>query len=208
MTVKDKQTGKDSYTIKTSKNKKGGLQTEIIYAPYMLIQGEQVVASGTTNSDGRFEVKNLKYGTYEIQIKINRFLKADTLIHLNDKRVKIDIELDDKYVWRYVDSTQLAKFPYNKEIAKRDIENGEVKILSAGLQLLSDHDLDSVTNKYGFKYFPVAGCVLDSYQDKAMEDYNSIVYDYLDQLNGPEWRQKLNTEIKALYLSLGKKNAR
>ncbi|KXK22579.1 MAG: hypothetical protein UZ12_BCD005003062 [Bacteroidetes bacterium OLB12] len=208
MTTKDKETGKDSYTIKTSKTKKGELRTEIIYAPYKVIQDSQIIATGTTSSDGEFRIENLRKGTYEIQIDINRFLRADTLIELNEKRTRIEIELDDKHLWRYLDSTQLAKFPYNKEIAERDIQNGEVKILSAGLQLLSDNDLDSVTIKYGFKYFPVAGCIVDSYQDKAMEDYNSVVYEYLDKLNGQHWRENLKADIKTLYLSLGKKNER
>jgi hypothetical protein len=208
MTVKNKDTGKDSYAIKTSKNKKGKLQTEILYAPYKLVQDNSIVASGITNSDGEFEIKNLKKGNYEIQININRFLKADTLIELREKRTKIEIELDDKYLWRHLDSTQLAKFPYNKEIAKRDIEKGDIKILSAGLQLLSDNDLDSMTTKYGFKYFPVAGCIIDSYQDKAMDDYNSVIYEYLNKLNGQEWRKNLGADIKTLYLSLRKKNDR
>lgn len=208
LTVKDKETGKDLYTIQTSKNKKGVLHTEIIYAPYKLIKDDQVVASGTTNSDGEFEVKNLNHGTYEIQIRFNRFLKADTLIQLTGKKTKIEIEIDDRYLWKYLDSTEIAKFPFNREIAKRDIEKGEIKILSFGLQLLSENELDSVTAKYGFKYFPVAGCVVGSYERKAIEDYNRVVYDYLERLNGSGWGLKLNTDIKALYLNSRKKNER
>jgi len=201
-------TDKGSYTVKTSKNRKGVLQTEIIYAPYKLIQDKQIVASGVTNSDGEFEIKNLNHGTYEIQIRFNRFLKADTLIQLTGKKAKIEIEIDDRYLWKYLDSTEIAKFPYNREIAKRDVENGEVRILSFGLQILSDNELDSVTTKYGFKYFPVAGCVVGSYERKAIDDYNSVVYDYLERLNGSGWGLKLNTEIKNLYLNSRKKNER
>lgn len=196
---------KESYIIKTSKNKKGILQTEIIYAPYKIIQGTQVVASGVTNSDGEFEVKNLNEGIYEIQIRFNRFLKADTVIQLTGKK-KIEIEIDDRYLAKYLDSTEIAKLPHNRDIAKRDIEKGEIKVLSFGLQFLSQNELDSITTKYGFKYFAVAGCVVDAYEYKAIEEYNSVVYDYLERLNGPGWKQKLNTDIKTMYLTTRKSN--
>jgi hypothetical protein len=208
ITSKDKETGTESYTIKTSKDRKGKLRTEIIYAPYKLIQDKQVVASGTTNSDGEFKIENLKRGSYEIQIRINRFLRQDTLVELSEKQTKVEIELDDKYLWRYLDSTQLAKFPYNKEVAKQDIEKGDIKILSFGLQLLPDKEMNFLTTKYGFKYFPVAGCTVDSYQYKAIKEYNSVVDEYLEKLNGLDWKINLYADIKALYLSLDKKNER
>lgn len=208
MTTKDRETGKDSFTVKTSKNKKGALHTEIIYAPYKLTRDKQEVASGITNSDGEFKIENLEHGIYEIQIHFNRFLKADTLIHLTGKQVMVKIEMKDKYLWKYLDSTEIAKYPYNKEMAMRDIENGEIKILSWGLQLLSESELDSVTTKYGFKYSPVAGCVVGSYERMAIEEYNKAVYGYLDKLNGSGWGQKVHEEIKALYLNSRKENAR
>lgn len=208
MSSRNKGEEKDSYTIKTSKNKKGVLRTEVIYAPYRVIRDSQLVASGMTNSDGEFEIENLNHGMYEIQIRINRFLKADTLVQLTGRKTKIEIEIDDSYLWKSIDSTQIATYPYNKEVAKQDIENGEIKILSFGFQFLSDNELDSVTTKYGFNYHPVAGCVIGSYEKEAIEDYNSVVYDYLDRLNGSGWRLKLNAEMKALYLNSRKKIGR
>ena len=208
LSTENKKTGVTTYTVKTSKSKKGKVQTEIIYAPYKIIQDAKEIVSGTTNSKGEFQINDLKFGTYQIQIVYNRLLKADTLIQLNRKRTKIEIELDDRYYLNYFDSVNIAKHPFNEDIAKRDIENGEVKVLTAGLQFLTSNQLDSVTIKYGFKYYPVAGCLVDYYLTKAMEKYNKVVYDYLDKVNGQGWSDRISMDIKALYKDLRMKNER
>lgn len=200
-------TGATSYLLKTS-TKNGKLQTEIIRASFQLTKDNEIVSTGTTTTEGAFQIHNLESGIYNLNVVINKFLKADTTLNLRSKRTKILIEIDDKRLSDYMDSTQLAKYPYNKQKAKDDIESGQIQVLSYGLQIFSDQQLDSVTSKYGFKYVAVAGCVVDSYEAKSIENYNTEVYEYLDKRNGEGWRESLKLDTRNLYLKLMNKNER
>ncbi len=204
----DQTSGQENYKVKTSKNKKGQLRTEIIYAPYKLYKDSELILSGTTDPNGQFKIENLNNGVYSIQVYLNKYLNADTVFYLSKRRTKINIKLNDVRLWEYLDSTQLAKYPFNRLVAKQDIENGNIKILTAGLQVMTDEESDSLTTKYGFKYYPVAGCVVDNFLEKAMDDYNDFVYGHLDKINEPGWRDRLKADIRNFYLSKRDKNAR
>tara|TARA_B100001250_G_C19662890_1_gene727932 strand:+ start:321 stop:764 length:444 start_codon:yes stop_codon:yes gene_type:complete len=138
----------------------------------------------STKEHGDFKLKDLEPGHYRFQVHINRLLQIDTTIYLTDKKTELTLVLDDRKFWNYIDSTQLAKYPYNAEAAKSDIEKGIILILSAGYQLFSHDELDTLTDKYGFKYEVVGGCVVNRWQQLAMDHYNEVVYQYQSQYFG------------------------
>lgn len=185
--------------IKTTKNRKGEIEIDSMIVPIRITQGNNLVSYFATNRKGEFELQNLEFGEYQLKININKYLKVDTVFNLSKRNSKIEIILDDRMIWRYVDSTQLAKYPYSPKQAKSDIENGIVKVLSYGLAIIPHDQLDSIATKYGFEYEGVAGCVVGSYERKAIDSYNQVVFDYLDKTNPPDWRDKLKADIQATF---------
>lgn len=193
------------HTIETYKTKRG-LITKTIYAPYKILLDSVLIASGTTDSSGNFEINNLASETYQISIYINRFLKKDTTMMINKKKNKVEIQLDDRKFWNYADSMQMARLPFNAQMAQQDISNGQIKILTYGLSFLSVQESDLVTEKYGFKYYPVAGCVIDGYLKMAIDSYNQVVYNYLDTINEPGWRDAVGKDLKNFFINSRTKN--
>lgn len=168
-------------------------------APYRLVRNDSVIVSGTTDADGYFEIKNLKKGSYHFKLDLTDFIKIDTLLQLNKKVTKIEISLNDSILWHYVDSINMSKFPFNKEIARQDIEAGNIKILGYGLPMLSDEELNTIASKYGFKCEGVAGCVVSNYEAMAIKEYNNVIYTYLDSINEKGWREAYREEITEFF---------
>lgn len=100
----------------------------------------------------------------------------------------------------------MARLPFNAQMAQQDIANGEIRILTYGLSFLSDQESDLVTEKYGFKYYPVAGCVIDGNLKVAIDLYNNEVYNYLDTINQPDWRDAVRTDLKNFFVNGRTKN--
>ena len=67
---------------------------------------------------------------------------------------------------------------------------------SAGYQLFSHDELDTLTDKYGFKYEVVGGCVVNRWQQLAMDHYNEVVYQYQSQYFGLAWSAGRRNEIR------------
>lgn len=85
---------------------------------------------------------------------------------------------------------------YNYFTARTDLKNGKIQLIRPGLirsSLLQQEK--AITRKYGFSYVN-SGCVIS---DNGFEHYNAVVADYLTQINGEDWRQRLDIELDSLY---------
>ncbi len=82
--------------------------------------------------------------------------------------------------------------PYNYFTAKRDIKNGKINLLMWGevIPMSTQNDLDSLSKTFGFTYYRVTGCNLNSFQLNGFEKYNETVEEYLDSLHGKNWKQE------------------
>ncbi|GAA0894218.1 hypothetical protein GCM10009122_38980 [Fulvivirga kasyanovii] len=196
--IYDKTRGEDSYKVYTSRSRKRKLKTDTIYAVFQVLEKGEVVASGITDSDGSFKVQLVDTGRYKIEVDVNRFIHKDTVVNITKKKNKVNIILSDHKMWNYYDSIQIAKYPYNSEVARRDIENEYVQVLAAGLLIFSGEESDQITCRYGFKYLPVAGCVMEPYLKKAMEAYNDVVFKHLDSINEEGWQIRMKAEFVEL----------
>jgi hypothetical protein len=196
---KDTVTGQIIYKVESSKTKKGIVKTETMLAPYTLVKNDSVIVTGTTDSKGPFEIKNLEQGTYRFTVQLHKLLKSDTLIQLNRKTIKIEVSLNDSILWHYVDSINMSKFPFTKEIARQDIEAGNIKILGYGLPMLSDEELNTIASKYGFKCEGVAACAVSNYEAMAIKEYNNVMYEYLDSINEKGWKEAYREEIVEFF---------
>lgn len=199
--IYDKAKGEGSYKIYTSRSRRGKMKTDTIYAVFQLLKKGEIIASGITDSDGSFKVQLVDTGKYKIEVDVNRFIHKDTVVNIAKEKNKINIILSDHKMWNYYDSIQIAKYPYNGEVARRDIENGYVQVLAAGLLTFSGEESDQITCRYGFKYLPVAGCVMEPYLKKAMEAYNNVVFKHLDNINEEGWQVRMKAEFTELLRS-------
>lgn len=93
---------------------------------------------------------------------------------------------------------------YNYFSAKRDIKNGKVLILETGLTLPTPNinwdkqqAAEEITaNRFGYKTVYL-GCIVTN----GIGIYNSVVEDYLDKVNGKNWRVKSKQMFDSLMNS-------
>lgn len=80
---------------------------------------------------------------------------------------------------------------YNYFTAKRDIKNGKVQLLETGLILPSpnvDWDKQQKAEKITANYFGYKLIYLGCIVTHGIDIYNNVVEDYLDKVNGNNWR--------------------
>ena len=83
---------------------------------------------------------------------------------------------------------------WNAARAQRDIENGNIKLLSIGFSIPC-LDFEKLTRKYGFNYKEL-GCVPPMGKEGlGIDEYNAAVKAYLTELHGKGWENKLYAEI-------------
>lgn len=81
------------------------------------------------------------------------------------------------------DSLIYNMIPYSKMKAKQDIENGKIYYLQigGGSDFLDIDDYECLEKQFGFEYFFVDYRLPREYLEKALDDYNSVVFEYLDE---------------------------
>ena len=87
---------------------------------------------------------------------------------------------------------------YNYFAAKRDIRNGKIQLLSAGLIMpTGDEDEqkaeEAIRDEYGFKSVWI-GCVWTP----GVGKYNAVMKEYLDEKNGNGWKERMLQRIDSL----------
>ena len=97
--------------------------------------------------------------------------------------------------WKYDVFSEYSYFA-----AKRDIMNGNIRLVNYGLPVITakDNELDNVRAKYGFKSFNL-GCTFSNKELRGTEAYNRVMEDYLTTRNGKNWRINFQREIDSIY---------
>ena len=93
---------------------------------------------------------------------------------------------------------------YNYFTARRDIKNGKVQILETGLILPEPNvnwekkqDAEKIAeNQFGYKSVYL-GCTVTH----GIDIYNSVMEDYLEKVNGKNWRTKERRTIDSIMNS-------
>jgi hypothetical protein len=83
---------------------------------------------------------------------------------------------------------------YNYFSAKKDISNGKIQLLAAGLLVDESSEVerarDSLCSVFGFKSVPV-GCIFS----EGLERYNETMKDFLKERNGKDWEKVFHREL-------------
>lgn len=87
---------------------------------------------------------------------------------------------------------------YNYFIAKRDIGNGKIQLLSAGLRLPSGNEEEqraeeAIRHDFGFTSVWI-GCIWTP----GVEKYNAVMEDYLKERNGDGWQERMRQRLDSL----------
>jgi len=100
------------------------------------------------------------------------------------------------FYWR----NQSAYSDISAEKAKRDIQNGNIMVLTAGLlaNTSQDDEIKSLQKEYGFKSCTI-GCNVDDDILKDLREYNYVVENYLDTRNGKGWKSEYQSKLDSLY---------
>jgi len=86
---------------------------------------------------------------------------------------------------------------YNYFTAKRDISNGKVQLLSAGLILPTGDEeqkaKEAIRNEFGYKSVWI-GCIWTP----GVGKYNAVMEEYLNKKNGEGWRERMMQRLDSL----------
>jgi hypothetical protein len=139
-----------------------------------------------TDIDGEYLLLNIHPGTHALTAEYIGYLDTTIVFDIEAKQhLIIDLFLDETISARG---------------ARRDIENGVVKILFWGGLLITTgsvpplEEVAKLTSEYGFRYD--YSCQI--YNKEAEDEYNSAVYEYLDQRNGKQWRKEFQDKYDKL----------
>ena len=90
-----------------------------------------------------------------------------------------------------------SQYIFNASVAKRDIAKGDVHRVCVGLPPLYFNQWDSLTLKYGFRDHYQSHPYIDEIE-KRVDEYNATVEDYLEKLNGKNWKILFDNEVNLL----------
>lgn len=133
-----------------------------------------------SDANGLFNFKRVSPGTYKLTATFIAYqIKTlDSLIVLPDSTLTLHLQLD-------------PYFGHTAEEATKDLSNNVVRIY-VGSWFLVKGQLD-LANKYGFDIVQIACDPMIQF-----DRYNSVVYSYLDRINGPGWFDKYMHQLDSL----------
>lgn len=160
------------------------------------IVGANIILLNTTNGvtsdiEGNFTIHNLIPDKYILRCSIINYTPSIDTIQLYANETKtITIEMLDE-------KETLANQAYI------DIRNGKLKIYLGGWPIFGAplDEINKIAEKHGFQYVFDGGC--DPYAFH-WDKYNEIIMNYLDKIQGKEWRENIQEEKEELYKKFNK----
>lgn len=99
-------------------------------------------------------------------------------------------------LWRVYDLSS----DYNYAVAKIDIKNGNVKIISIGIpkKTSKDKEIEMIATRYGFTNIYIEKYTPQQTQ-RGIDNYNELAEAYLTLRNGSNWKSSYKREVDSLY---------
>jgi hypothetical protein len=137
------------------------------------------------DKNGIFVIDNLTKGEYKLSIRKHGFHTTDTVIVIEESSI-------DSLMF-----TLKATCSFDKERAENDIKISEIKVLLiGGIAPIANSKQDNrFEKKYRVKYYDF-GCIADNYD--CIEDYNKVIFKYLDSNFGKTWRKTIRNDVIGL----------
>ena len=84
---------------------------------------------------------------------------------------------------------------YNTFAAKKDINNGEIKLLIYGELLPNDEIENLVAKTFGFHFERIDDCTVNQVLINGVNGYNKTVKKHLIKENGDKWETLFNEKV-------------
>lgn len=99
-------------------------------------------------------------------------------------------------LWRVYDLSS----DYNYAVAKIDIKNGNVKIITIGIpkKTSKDKEIEMIATRYGFTNIYIEKYTPQQTQ-RGIDNYNELAEAYLTLRNGSNWKSSYKREVDSLY---------
>nr|WP_319997652.1 hypothetical protein [uncultured Draconibacterium sp.] len=101
-----------------------------------------------------------------------------------------------------VDSMILSQIPYSKEKAYQDIQNQKIQIIQlifGGDPGFSNEEINLIEKRFGFHYVYDYLQYPRPFLEKVQNEYNNIVYQYLDSINNIDCKNEIRSEYKRIF---------
>lgn len=101
-----------------------------------------------------------------------------------------------------VDSMILSQIPYSKEKAYQDIQNQKIQIIRltpGGESAFSNEEMNLIEQRFGFHFVYDYFEFPRRYLEQVENEYNNIMYLYLDSINEIDSREEIWSELWRMY---------
>jgi hypothetical protein len=155
----------------------------------------------TVKNEGNFSFESLPADNYVLSATALGLSESDTTIKVNQNVNSLSFCVDRAYRPAPIDSIERYR-----QKAISDVRNGRTKIYEWIPWSITKDPYEKlnpkVKKKYGYEY-ELMSCVRQQTREeivqvKLWQAYNEVVYGYLAELNGKEWRKRLKHERKKL----------
>ena len=177
--------------------------TVILMANVKIFNGESLIYETTTDRNGKFEANNIICDTLDFTIEINESLKQSFKILPKSllKNQNLTFFVSDSIYYKRVKDSILLDIGYDSNKAKEDIKKGNIYFVSLSPMPLelNKSDYEYLESLFGFKYlidFPDAPI---DFLFEAEEEYNAVVFEYLDSVCNCHFIKKYKREFKKIY---------
>lgn len=175
-----------------------------LVANVKIFNADSLIYETNTDKHGKFVVNDLACDTLDFIIEINEYLKQsfrvtpDSLI----KDPNYVFLLSDLIYFERVEESIRQGIGYNAARALEDIKNGDIFILDLlGFENteFQKSDYEYLENLFGFKYLcnPLNAPI--DYLFEAEEQYNTVVFEYLDSVCDCNFKRKYGKEFKKIW---------
>lgn len=176
------------------KQSKENITLEVLFIGHFSIDSTKIKYHTIEELEfGAIIIDSLKLGNNHIKVNSPFYEDFDTIIKLEQDTNFLQINLT------YVpDSSFIINwFYYDKEHAKIDIENNEIKLILPGgfVSPIPMKNEEEIESKYNFRYLR-PGCDITLFQKS--KEYNRIIAQYLDAKYGTEWRKYIRKDVVGL----------
>lgn len=155
---------------------------QIFLWPYK-VEIVQLEKSVESDSLGYFKLDSLQAGIYDLLIYLHPLLRITDKIELHNVSLdNINIEIKAENNWAC------------REMALVDIELKKPRLMIiGGIAPIYYTNQDKIEKKYKFKYYEYGDLI--NVPEEFIEQYNKIIFEYLDSTFGNKWRDKIRKDV-------------
>jgi len=100
-----------------------------------------------------------------------------------------------------INSAIYSQIPYDSSLALNDIKYGKIRIIDliCGDGINTNGEIKIIEDRLGFEFYYDCLQLPYKYLIEKQEDYNKVVYNYLDSINGLDSKQEIKDEMRRMF---------